>query len=85
MLWEEVQKIADAHTRQRVISGAVERLAEKYELETTGNTVEERMQSVVKLFADRQIPISLEKQRFAGDQGRRLSLSNAGRGKPRHL
>ena len=60
VLWEEVQKISDAATRKRVISGAVERLAEKYDSETTGNTVEERMQSVVKLFADRQISISLE-------------------------
>jgi predicted ArsR family transcriptional regulator len=60
VLWEEVQKIPDAVTREKVISGAVERLAEKYESETTGNTVKERMQSVVKLFADRQISISLE-------------------------
>lgn len=60
VLWEEIQKIPDAVTRQSVISGAVERLAKKYESETSGNTVEERMQSVVALFAERQIPISLE-------------------------
>ena len=60
VLWEEVQKIGDAETRRRVISGAVNRLAEKYESETVGATVEARMQSVVELFADRQIPISLE-------------------------
>ncbi len=60
VLWEEVQKIDDAQTRQRVISGAVERLAEKYELETAGKTIGDRMQSVVKLFADREIPISLD-------------------------
>ncbi len=60
VLWEEVQKIPDPGTRQRVIAGAVERLAEKYELETSGSTVQERMQSVVKLFANRQISISLE-------------------------
>jgi len=60
VLWEEVQKIPDAETRQRVISGAVERLAEKYEVETNGKTVKERMHSVVEMFAQRQIPISLE-------------------------
>ena len=60
VLWEEVQKIPDAETRERVISGAVERLAEKYESETSGNTVQERMESVVQLFSGRQIPISLE-------------------------
>lgn len=60
VLWEEVQKIEDVETRQRVISGAVERLAEKYQSETRGETTLERMQSVVNLFAERQIPISLE-------------------------
>jgi len=60
VLWEEVQKIGDAETRRQVISGAVERLAEKYNSEIAGHTVEARMQSVVELFADRQIPISLE-------------------------
>ena len=59
-LWEEVQKITDAETRHKVISGAVKRLAEKYENETAGSTVEARMQSVVELFADRQIPISMD-------------------------
>ncbi len=60
VLWEEVQKIPDVETRQRVISGAVQRLAEKYESETKGQSVEDRMRSVVEMFAQRQIPISLE-------------------------
>ena len=60
VLWQEVQKIPDVAIRQQVISGAVERLAEKYEMEASGATIEARMQSVVKLFADRQIAISLE-------------------------
>jgi DeoR family suf operon transcriptional repressor len=60
VLWQEVQKIPDAAIRRQIISGAVERLAEKYESETSGTTVEARMQSVVKLFADRHIEISLE-------------------------
>lgn len=62
VLWEEVQKIADAETRQRVISGAVERLAEKYETEIVGDTAASRMESITKLFADRQIPIAFEEQ-----------------------
>ena len=61
VLWQEVQQIADAETRQRVILGAVQRLAEKYESETSGRSTEERMQSIVELFAERQIPISFEK------------------------
>lgn len=60
VLWEEVQKITDAPTRHRVISGAVKRLAEKYESETVGKTVEDRMKSVVELFAQRDIPVRFE-------------------------
>ena len=60
VLWEEVQNSPDPETRHRVISGAVERLAEKYQSETKGETVEDRMQSIVELFAQRQIPISFE-------------------------
>ncbi len=60
VLWQEVQKIPDALTRQRVISGAMERLAEKYESQIRGATFEERMKSITHLFADRQIPVSFE-------------------------
>lgn len=60
VLWEEVQKIEDPVTRQSVISGAAERLAQKYDSETNGSTVQERMRSLVQLFAERQIPISFE-------------------------
>jgi predicted ArsR family transcriptional regulator len=60
VLWEEVQKIADSETRHRVISGAVERLAEKYKSETSGETTEDRMRSIVGLFAKQKIPVSYE-------------------------
>lgn len=60
VLWQEVQLIEDVETRQRIISGAVERLAEKYDSQVHGATIEERMQSITRLFADRQIPISFE-------------------------
>jgi predicted ArsR family transcriptional regulator len=61
-LWQEVQKIKDEQTRHQVISGAVERLAEKYEGGIRGATTEERMRSISELFAERQIPVSLEKE-----------------------
>jgi predicted ArsR family transcriptional regulator len=60
VLWQEVQRIADEETRQRVISGAVQRLAEKYEADVHGETTEERMKSISQLFARQQIPISYE-------------------------
>ena len=62
VLWEEVQKIDDVATRQRVISGAVNRLSEKYRSEIRGETTEDRMASLTQLFAERQIPISFEEK-----------------------
>jgi predicted ArsR family transcriptional regulator len=60
VLWQEVQNIDDVATRQRVISGAVNRLSEKYRSEIRGETTEDRMASITQLFAERQIPISFE-------------------------
>ncbi len=60
VLWQEVQKITDAETRRRVISGAINGLSEKYRSEIQGETTEDRMASLTRLFAERQIPISFE-------------------------
>ena len=56
-LWEEVQQIEDPTTKQKVITGVIGRLSEKYEAEIAGDTVDERMRSLTDLFAQRQIPI----------------------------
>ncbi len=60
MLWEEVQQIADSALRRKVIAGVVERLAKKYETDMEGETIEERMRSFTQLFADREIPVTVE-------------------------
>jgi predicted ArsR family transcriptional regulator len=57
VLWKEVQQIADEQTRQRILLGAIERLAEKYESEIHGSTIAERMEAITQLFAERQIPV----------------------------
>ncbi len=59
-LWQEIQSIDDTSTRQRIILGAVERLAAKYELDIQGSSISERMQAISELFADRHIPIAFE-------------------------
>jgi DeoR family transcriptional regulator, suf operon transcriptional repressor len=64
-LWQEVQQIADDETRQRIILGAVERLADKYGSEVHGSTAMERMKAITELFAERQIPISFESDGLA--------------------
>ena len=62
VLWEEVQGIEDVETRHRVISGVVERLAEKYESKITGDTAEARMRSFSRLFTDRKIPVQVTEE-----------------------
>ena len=54
--------IPDPDLRRKVISGAVERLAEKYRSAANAGSVEDRMRSISQLFADRQIPIRVEQQ-----------------------
>ena len=62
VLWKEVQRIADAETRQQVISGVVERLAMQYETEVQGSTTAQRMESITRMFADRDIPVTFEQR-----------------------
>ncbi len=67
VLWQEVQQIEDEQLRHRVVSGAVQRLAEKYEADIrgagagNGATPAERMEAIVRIFAERQIPVTYEK------------------------
>jgi len=60
VLWEQVQKIEDPGVKRKVISGAVERLATMYKKAIQGDTVEDRVRSLIEMFADRQIPISFD-------------------------
>lgn len=62
VLWEEIQQISDEKTRQSILLGAVRRLAEKYEHEVHGSSVTERMEAIVQLFSQRQIPVALNRQ-----------------------
>lgn len=62
-LWKEVQQISDDSTRQRILLGAVRRLAEKYENEVHGSTIAQRMEAITQLFADRQIPVTVAQEK----------------------
>lgn len=59
-LWQEIQTIDDEQVRQRVMAGAVRRLLESYDQQVSGDTVEERLESVGSFFSDRNIPISVD-------------------------
>ena len=60
VLWNEVRQIADRSTRDQIILGAVQRLADKYESEVHGSTTAERMEAITQLFAERSIPVEFE-------------------------
>lgn len=59
-LWQEIQSIDDTEVRQRVMAGAVRRLLDSYDQQVSGETVEERLESVRRFFSDRKIPISVD-------------------------
>lgn len=56
-LWEEVQVLEDDRIKQKVIAGVVRRLADRYQGDTNGQTVDQRIRAIVEIFSDRQIPI----------------------------
>lgn len=59
-LWQQVQEIPDASTRESVVAGTIERLVEKYKSEVTGESAAERMASLSSLFGDRDLPVRFE-------------------------
>lgn len=59
-LWEEIRQIKDIEVRRGLLERISQRLAEKYADQITGQTLQERMTSVVDLLDERQIPFSVE-------------------------
>ena len=59
-LWEEIRAIEDPEIRKGLIQRLSHRLAEKYADEIDGVSIEERMASVVSLFAQRHVPFRVE-------------------------
>jgi predicted ArsR family transcriptional regulator len=68
-LWQELTAIEDAVLRERMLAGVVNRLVLRYASEVQGDTVIERMKSVVELFNRRGIPFALEHD---GELGARM-------------
>ncbi|MEM7455544.1 MAG: hypothetical protein AAF456_14420 [Planctomycetota bacterium] len=68
VLWQEVQQIPDRELRKRVIAGAVERLAQRYEsairgsASDLGDTTEQRMRKIAEIFAAMDLPVSYEEK-----------------------
>lgn len=59
-LWQQVQQIPDAAIREGVVSGAIDRLVDKYSSEIKGESAADRMASISQLFGDRDLPVRFE-------------------------
>ena len=62
VLWEEVCRISDPGVRATVMHGVSHRLAEMYGDRISGQTLDERMASLAEVYAQRQIPVRVERQ-----------------------
>lgn len=58
-LWEEVRAIKDTEVRRGLLMRISKRLATEYAPHVQGTTTAERMQSVARLFRDRDIPFEV--------------------------
>ena len=62
-LWQEIQELTDQKIRSEIIQGAARRMAKTFSDQIQGDTPEERLNSVVTVFRDRDIPIAVEKNK----------------------
>jgi predicted ArsR family transcriptional regulator len=60
-LWQEVRDIKDPEVRRGLLQRLSKRLAEMYGDRIEGDTLEDRMHSLVDIFAERQIPFSVDR------------------------
>ena len=59
-LWQEVRAIEDPTVRRGLLQRLAHRMAEMYESEVHGATVEERMTSIARLFGERDVPFEVD-------------------------
>ena len=59
-LWKEIRSIKDVEVRRGLLVRLSQRLADLYKAEIQGSTTAERMESLARLFGDRDIPFAVE-------------------------
>jgi predicted ArsR family transcriptional regulator len=59
-LWQEIREIKDAEVRRGLLQRIAKRLAQEYNPHIQGDTLEEKMESLAKLFSARQIPFEVD-------------------------
>ena len=60
-LWEEIRAIKEPEVRRGLLSRISRRLAETYAENIQGSTLEEKMESLVRLFGQKEIPLEVER------------------------
>jgi predicted ArsR family transcriptional regulator len=58
-MWEEISRLEDTEIRRRMMQRLASRLAVKYSDKIRGHTLEEKMQALSDLFAERRIPMDV--------------------------
>jgi predicted ArsR family transcriptional regulator len=60
-MWKEIRAIKDADVRRGLLERLASNMAEAYGAHVSGESAENRMESVSKLLSDRGVPFSVEK------------------------
>ena len=60
VLWEEIRAVKDPEIRRGLLKRLVTRMADSYKEDITGDTLDERMQSLTHLMGERQVPFATE-------------------------
>ncbi|HEX4413747.1 MAG TPA: MarR family transcriptional regulator [Lacipirellulaceae bacterium] len=60
VLWDEIKSIEDASIRRGLLKRIAERLAARYRGEIVGETLNDRMKSLVLLMGEREIPFAVD-------------------------
>jgi predicted ArsR family transcriptional regulator len=60
-LWSEIRSIQDPDVRRGLLQRIVSRLSEGYVGQVSGDTLEQRMESLVELMGERKIPFKVER------------------------
>ena len=62
VLWQEICQIPDPSVRATVLNGVMRRMAQQYGDQITGTTLDERLESLAEMFAQKHIPVRVERQ-----------------------
>jgi predicted ArsR family transcriptional regulator len=59
VLWEEIKSVPDPEVRRGLLQRVAARLVERYRDNVSGDTLEDRMKSLSRLMADREVPFEV--------------------------